>query len=183
MPSNHLILGRPLLPPSISPSIRAFSNELALDAMWPKYWSFSFSISPSNEYFSRYCYGPFNSWTVRFRSGLESDGIGLETLWSDSRICCLKPCFPAFCSSIDTLHVQYLGVRCFLFNKNLHTLHDFYTLNVTGLVSNKLNIFSPSGPPNKFLSHQVKWAPSQKANLAVLGAAAGLFPRKRQDSF
>ena len=51
MPSNHLILCHPLLlPPSIFPSIRVFSNESALRIRWPKYWSFSFSISPSNEY-------------------------------------------------------------------------------------------------------------------------------------
>ena len=47
--SNHLILCRPLLLPSIFPSIRVFSNESALHIRWPKYWSFSFSISPSNE--------------------------------------------------------------------------------------------------------------------------------------
>ena len=51
MPSNHLILCCPLLLlPSIFPSIRVFSNELALHIRWPKYWSFNFSISPSNEY-------------------------------------------------------------------------------------------------------------------------------------
>ena len=51
MPSNHLILCHPLLLlPSIFPSIRVFSNESALHIRWPKYWSFSFSISPSNEY-------------------------------------------------------------------------------------------------------------------------------------
>ena len=51
MPSNHLILGCPLLlPPSIFLSIRVFSNESALHIRWPKYWSLSFSISPSNEY-------------------------------------------------------------------------------------------------------------------------------------
>ena len=50
MPSNHLILCHPLLLPSIFPSIRAFSNESALRIRWPKYWSFSFSISPSNEH-------------------------------------------------------------------------------------------------------------------------------------
>ena len=51
MPSNHLILCWPLLPPpSIFPSIRVFSNESALHIRWPQYWSFSFSISPSNEY-------------------------------------------------------------------------------------------------------------------------------------
>jgi len=51
MPSNHLILCLPLLLlPSIFPSIRVFSNESVLHIRWPKYWSFSFSISPSNEY-------------------------------------------------------------------------------------------------------------------------------------
>ena len=51
MPSNHLILCHPLLlPPSIFPSIRVFSYESALRIRWPKYWSFSFNISPSNEH-------------------------------------------------------------------------------------------------------------------------------------
>ena len=51
MPSNHLILCHPLLLlPLIPPSIRVFSNELTLCMRWPKYWSFSFSISPSNEH-------------------------------------------------------------------------------------------------------------------------------------
>src|SRR5574341_2570009 len=51
MPSNHLILCCPLLLlPSIFPSIRVFSNESVLCIRWPKYWNFSFSISPSNEY-------------------------------------------------------------------------------------------------------------------------------------
>ena len=51
MPSNHLILCHPLLLlPSICPSVRVFSNESVFCIRWPKYWSFSFSISPSNEY-------------------------------------------------------------------------------------------------------------------------------------
>ena len=51
IPSNHLVFCRPLLLlPSIVPSIRVFSNELALHIRWPKYWSFSFSIHPSSEY-------------------------------------------------------------------------------------------------------------------------------------
>ena len=58
MPSSHLILCRPLLLlPSIFPSIRVFSNKSVLYIRWPKYWSFSFSISPSNEY----------SWLISFR--------------------------------------------------------------------------------------------------------------------
>ena len=51
IPSNHLIICHPvLLPPSVFPSIRVFSNESVLHIRWPKYWSFSISISPSNEY-------------------------------------------------------------------------------------------------------------------------------------
>ena len=58
MPSNHLILCHPLLLlPSILPSIRVFSNESAIHIRWPKYWSFSFNISPSNEY-----PGPISFW-------------------------------------------------------------------------------------------------------------------------
>ena len=58
MPSNHLILCSPrLLLPSIPPSIRVFSNESALLMKWPKYWSFSFSISPSNEYLGLISFG------------------------------------------------------------------------------------------------------------------------------
>ena len=57
MPSNHLILCcPPLLLPSVFPSIRVFSNESALRIRWPKYWSFSFSISPSNEYSGLICF-------------------------------------------------------------------------------------------------------------------------------
>ena len=50
IPSNHLVLFHPLLLPSIFLSIRVFSNESALCIRWPKYWSFSFNVSPSNEY-------------------------------------------------------------------------------------------------------------------------------------
>ena len=58
MPANHLILCRPLLLlPSIFPSVGGFSDESALGIRWPEYWSFSFSINPSNEY----------SWLISFR--------------------------------------------------------------------------------------------------------------------
>ena len=50
MPSNRLILCHPLLLPSILPNVRVFSNESTLQISWPKYWSFSFNISPSSEY-------------------------------------------------------------------------------------------------------------------------------------
>ena len=62
MPSNHLIFCHPLLRISVFPSIRVFSNELGLCIRWPKYWNFSFSISPSSEY----------SGLISFRIGLIS---------------------------------------------------------------------------------------------------------------
>ena len=76
MPSSHLIFRHPLfLLPSISPSIRVFSNESALHIRWPKYWSFSFSISPSNAH----------SGLISFR--MDSFGL-LAVLWS----VCLSLC-------------------------------------------------------------------------------------------
>ena len=63
MPSNHLIFCCPLLPPSIFPSTRIFSNESVLCIRWPKYWSFSFSNSPSNEYSGLTCFR-INGWDL-----------------------------------------------------------------------------------------------------------------------
>ena len=70
LPFNHLILCRPLLlPPSIFPSIRIFCNESALRIRWPKYWSFSFSISPSNEH------SGLISFRMDFQISLQSKGL------------------------------------------------------------------------------------------------------------
>ena len=70
LPFNHLILCRPLLlPPSIFPSIRIFCNESALRIRWPKYWSFSFSISPSNEH------SGLISFRMGFQISLQSKGL------------------------------------------------------------------------------------------------------------
>ena len=72
MPFNHFILCHPLLPPSLFPSIRVFSNESVLHIRWRKNWSFSFSISPSNEY----------SVLTSFRTGwisLQSKGLSRES--------------------------------------------------------------------------------------------------------
>ena len=80
MPSNHLILYRPLLLlPSIFPSIRVFSSESALRIRWPKHWSFRFSISPTDEYLGlihKAVQGAF--WSFLGRLG---EGIGLPKLW------------------------------------------------------------------------------------------------------
>ena len=78
MPPNHFILCRPLLLlPSVFPSIRVFSNELALCVRWPKYWSFSFSISPSNEY----------SGMISFRTGwISLQSMGLSRIFSNTTV-------------------------------------------------------------------------------------------------
>ena len=79
IPSNHLVLCDPLLLlPSIFPSIRVFSSELALDIRWPKYWSFSFSISPSNEYWG------LISFRIDLFISLQSKG--LSTVFSNSTV-------------------------------------------------------------------------------------------------
>ena len=98
MPSNHLILCHPLLLlPSVFPSIRVFSNELALHIRWPKYWSFSFSISPSNEYSGLIScrIDWFDLLSVQrtlksllHRRSLKPSVLGAQpSLWSSSHIC------------------------------------------------------------------------------------------------
>ena len=69
MPSSHLILCCPLLLPSIFPSIRVFSTESVLRITWPKYWSFSFSINPSNEYSGLISFG-WTDWISLQSKGL-----------------------------------------------------------------------------------------------------------------
>ena len=78
MPSNHLILCHPLLLPSIFHSIRVFSNELALCIRLPKYWSFSFIISPSNEYSVPISFS--NNWLILFLSK------GLSRVFSNTTV-------------------------------------------------------------------------------------------------
>ena len=106
MPSNHLILSCPLLLlSSILPSIRVFSNELALCIRWPKYWSFSFSISPSKEY----------SQLISFRM----DWFIFSLVSVQNRICVggmLGPCcFPRHPSPQEMRH------RCCLLQMSKHT--------------------------------------------------------------
>ena len=85
MPSNPLILCRPLLLPSIFPRIRVFSNESVLHIRWPKYWSFSFSISPSNEYSGlisfRMDWFDFLAVQVTLKSLLQHHSSKASVLW------------------------------------------------------------------------------------------------------
>ena len=101
MPSSHLILCHPLhLPSSIFPSIRVFSNESFLHIRWPKYWSFSFSISPSNEY----------SELVSFRMDWSPCGPG------DSQESSPTPQFKSINSSALN----------FLYSPTLTSIHDYW---------------------------------------------------------
>ena len=103
MPSNHPILCHPLLlPPSIFPSIRVFSNEPILHIRWPKYWSLSFSISPSNEY----------SGLISFRVGW-FDLLGVQGTLQDS-----SPT-PQF-KSINSLALS------FLYSPTLTSIYDHW---------------------------------------------------------
>ena len=103
MPSNHLILCRPLLPPSIFPSIGVFSNESVLPIRWLKYWSFSFSNSPFNEH-----------------SGLISLGLtGLISLQS-------KGLSRVFSSTTVQKH-QFFGAQPSLWsNSHISSVHDYW---------------------------------------------------------
>ena len=102
MPSSHLILCHPLLLlPSIFPSIRVFSNESALRIRWPNYWSFSFSISPSNEY----------SRLISFRM----DGLDLLAVQGESQ----ESSTPQF-KSINSL------VLSFLYSPTLTSIHGYW---------------------------------------------------------
>ena len=101
MPSNHLILCCPLLLlPSIFPSIRVFSNELVLCIRWPKYWSFSFNISPSNEY---------------------SELISFRLEWFD---------LLAVQGTLNHLLQQFKSISClvlsFLYSPALTSIHDYW---------------------------------------------------------
>ena len=103
IPYNHLILCRPLLlPPSIFPSIRVFSNESVLCIRWPKYWIFSFNKSPSNEY----------SGLISFKNGL----VGSPCYPRDSQESSPTPQFKSINSSVLSL----------LHSPTLTSIHDYW---------------------------------------------------------
>ena len=113
MPSNHLILCCPLLLwPSIFPSIRVFSNDSALCIRWPKYWSFSFSISPSNEY----------SRLISFRM----DWLNLLAVQGTLQEFSATPQF----KSINCL------VLSFLYSPTLTSIHDYWKNHRMTLLAN-----------------------------------------------
>ena len=114
MPSNHLILCRPLLLPSIFPSIEVFSNESALRIRWSKYWSFNFSTSPPNEY-----------------SGL----ISFRTDWFDLLAVhgTLKRVLQHHSSRVFSI-LQFKSINSsalsFLYSSTLTSIHDYWKNHV-----------------------------------------------------
>ena len=120
MPSSHLILCRPLLLllPPIPPSIRVFSNESTLRMKWPKYWSFSFSISPSNEHPGLIS---FRMASGRFKLGQSSWGKKLQTFIGGrslplAGLCPRSPeishCIPSLVPSLLCSHSTSWGSFC-----------------------------------------------------------------------
>ena len=104
MPSNHLILCHPrLLLPSIFPSIRVFSNELALCIMWPKYWSFSFSIISSKEYSGLISLGLTGLVSLQYK--------GLSRVFSNT--------------TVQKHHYSALSLLC---GSTLISIHDYWEL-------------------------------------------------------
>ena len=111
MPSNHLILCRPLLlPPSVFPCIKVFSNESVLHIKWPTYWSFSFSISPSNEY----------SGLISFRMDWLDLLAGQGTSQESS-----TPQFKSFNSSALSF-LFFFFFLSFLYSPTLTSMHDYW---------------------------------------------------------
>ena len=122
MPVNHLIFCRPLLLPSIFPSIRVFSNKSALHIRWPKYWSFSFSISPSNEY----------SGLISFRVGwfdlLAVQGTLESLLQHHSPKTSILHCSAFF--MVQLSHLYMTTVFFFLFLHNLSHMVNLYSFHL-----------------------------------------------------
>ena len=102
IPSNHLVLCRPLLLPSVFPSIRVFSNESALRMRWPKYRSYTFSISPSNEY----------SGSISFRMN-----------WFD--LLAVQGTLKSLLQYHSSKSVSY-SVLSFLYSPTLTSIHDYW---------------------------------------------------------
>ena len=115
MPSNHLILCLPLcLLPSIFPSIRVFSSESVLPIRWPKYWSFSFNINPSNEYSGLISFRM--DWLISWQSKGLSRVFSNTTVQKHQYFSAPTPQF----KSINT------SVLSFLYNPTFTSIHDYW---------------------------------------------------------
>ena len=137
MPSNHLILCHPLLPPSTFPSNRVFSNESALRIRWPMYWSFSFSISPSNGYSGlisfRMDWLDLLAVQGTLKSLLQHHSSKASILWHDFRCILddlkLEICFQIMKTSVSVFLVCY-SRNLYLFQGKEHMARQnfFYIL-------------------------------------------------------
>ena len=126
MPSNHLILFHPLvLPPSIFPSIRVFSNESVLRIRWPKYWSFSLNISPSNEY------SGLISFRMDWSDLLAVQGTLKSLLQHHSSKASILPC--------STFFMVQLSQPYMTTGKTIALTRQTFVSKVTALLFNKLS--------------------------------------------
>ena len=122
MPCNHLILCRPLLQPSIFPNIRVFSNESALCIRWPKYWSFSFSISPSNKY---------SGWFPLGLTGLSPlFSKGLSRVFASTTVTKHQ----SFCA-LPSLHPTLIPVHDYWKNRSLDYMDLWWQSDVFNMLS------------------------------------------------
>ena len=145
MPSHHLILCRPiLLLPSLFPSIRVFPKESVLRIRWPKYWSFSFSISPSNEYSGLISFRmDWLDLLAGFYLIIYHLSIYLSMIHSSMY---LSVCLP--CLSIYHLSIAYLSIICpsiFVLTYHLSTYLSFVYLSYSRrklVILKKVNIYS-----------------------------------------
>ena len=118
MSSNHLILCRPLLLlPSVFPGIRVFSNESVLHIRWPKYWSFSFSITPSNEY------SGLIEWTLGWTGWISLQSKGLSTVFSIQKHQFFGTQLSFFWIIIFHLFLFFFN---FLYSPTRTSIHDYW---------------------------------------------------------
>ena len=167
MPSNHLILCRPLLLlPSIFPSIRVFSSESALCIRWPKYWSFSFNISPSNEHPGLICFRmdwsrdsqessptpQFQSINSSLLSSLYGEGNGNTLQYS-----CLETPTDrgAWWAAVHGIAKNQTRLSYFTFTFNFHALEREMTTHSSALAWRIPGTEEPGGLPSRG-SHRVR---------------------------
>ena len=148
MPSNHLILCHPPLLLSVFPSIRVFTNESLLHIRWPKYWSFSFSISPSNEY----------SELISFRIDW-FDFQGTVCIPKDSQESSPKPQFKASILQHSAFFTVQLSHPYMTTGKNVALTRQTLVSKVMSLLLNMLSRLVITFPPrSKHLL--ISWLPS-----------------------
>ena len=172
MPSNHLFLCHPLLLPSIFPSIRVFSNESVLPIRWPKYWSFSFNISPSNEY------SGLNSFRIDWLDLLTVRGTLKSLLQHHSSKASILQCSAFFTVQLSHPYMTTgktiaLTRQTFVGKVMSLLLNMLSRLVITFLPRSKHLLISWLQSPSAVI-----WEPPQNKSLTLFPLFSHLFPMK-----